>query len=106
VFTTILFAVVARDRFKWGLASVFAFATVFLLVDLGFWSASLLKIASGGWFPLLVAGAVFTVMTTWNSGRCLLAERLAERAMSLDQLIELLKTSAIARVPGTAVYLG
>jgi KUP system potassium uptake protein len=106
VFTTILFAVVARDRFKWGLASVFALAASFLVVDLGFWGATLLKIPSGGWFPLLVAGAVFTVMTTWNSGRGLLAERLAERAMTVEELIELLKTSAVARVPGTAVYLG
>src|SRR4029079_4221664 len=96
-----LFAVVARDRFKWGLASVFAFAVVFLVVDLGFWSASLLKIPSGGWFPLLVAGAVFTVMTTWNSGRGILAERLAERAMSMDQLVELLPTSAVGAGPGS-----
>jgi len=106
VFTTILFAVVARDRWKWSIGAVLAFAATFLVVDLGFWGASLLKIPSGGWFPLLVAGAVFTIMTTWNSGRGLLAERLAERAMSVDQLIELLRTSGIARVPGTAVYLG
>jgi KUP system potassium uptake protein len=106
VFTTILFAVVARDRWKWSIGAVVAFAATFLVVDLGFWGASLLKIPSGGWFPLLVAGAVFTVMTTWNSGRGLLAERLAERSMSVEQLIELLRTSAVARVPGTAVYLG
>jgi len=106
VFTTILFAVVARDRWKWGIGAVVAFAATFLVVDLGFWAASLLKIPSGGWFPLLVAGGVFTVMTTWNSGRGILAERLAERAMSIEQLIELLKTSTVARVPGTAVYLG
>jgi len=106
VFTTILFAVVARDRWKWGLASVIALAAALLVVDLGFWGASLLKIPSGGWFPLLVAGAVFIVMTTWNSGRGLLAERLAERSMSVDELVELLQRSAVARVPGTAVYLG
>jgi KUP system potassium uptake protein len=106
VFTTILFAVVARDRWKWSIGAVVAFAAIFLVVDLAFWSASLLKIPSGGWFPLLVAGGVFTIMTTWNSGRGLLAERLAERSMSVEQLIELLRTSAVARVPGTAVYLG
>jgi KUP system potassium uptake protein len=106
VFTTILFAVVARDRWKWSIGAVVAFAAIFLVVDLAFWGASLLKIPSGGWFPLLVAGGVFTIMTTWNSGRGLLAERLAERSMSVEQLIELLRTSGIARVPGTAVYLG
>jgi len=106
VFTTILFAVVARDRWKWSLAGVLAMASAFLVVDLGFWSASLLKIPSGGWFPLLIAGLVFTVMTTWNSGRGLLATRLAERSMSVEQLLERMRDASLVRVPGTAVYLG
>jgi KUP system potassium uptake protein len=106
VFTSILFAVVARDRWRWGLPAVVALAAAFLFVDLGFWGASLLKIPSGGWFPLLVAGAVFTVMTTWNSGRALLAERLAERSMTVDELLEHLRGKPLARVPGTAIYLG
>jgi KUP system potassium uptake protein len=106
VFTTILFAVVARDRWKWSLPAVLALAAGFLVVDLSFWGASLLKIPSGGWFPLLVAGAVFTVMTTWNSGRGLLAERLAERSMTVEQLLETLRDPTLARVPGTAIYLG
>src|SRR5215207_7173886 len=103
VFTTILFAVVARDRWRWSLPAVLALAAGFLFVDLGFWGASLLKIPSGGWFPLLIAGAVFTVMTTWNSGRGLLAERLAERSMSVEQLLQQMRDAALARVPGTAV---
>jgi KUP system potassium uptake protein len=106
VFTSILFAVVARDRWKWSLPAVMAMAGGFLVVDLGFWGASLLKIPSGGWFPLLVAGAVFTVMTTWNSGRGLLASRLAERSMTVEELLERMRDPAIARVEGTAVYLG
>jgi KUP system potassium uptake protein len=106
VFTSILFAVVARDRWKWSLPAVIAMAAGFLVVDLGFWGASLLKIPSGGWFPLLVAGAVFTVMTTWNSGRGLLASRLAELSMTLDEVFERMREPSIARVEGTAVYLG
>jgi KUP system potassium uptake protein len=106
VFTSILFAVVARTRWKWSLPAVLAMATGFLVVDLGFWGASLLKIPSGGWFPLLVAGVVFTVMTTWNSGRGLLASRLAELSMSLEELLEKMREPSIVRVEGTAVYLG
>jgi KUP system potassium uptake protein len=106
VFTSILFAVVARDRWKWSLPAVLAMAAGFLFVDLGFWGASLLKIPSGGWFPLLVAGSVFTVMTTWNSGRGLLASRLAELSMSLDELLERVREPSVVRVEGTAVYLG
>jgi KUP system potassium uptake protein len=106
VFTSILFAVVARDRWRWPLPAVVALVSAFLVVDLGFWSASLLKIPSGGWFPLLVAATVFTVMTTWNSGRALLAERLAERSMTVERLLERLRAEPVTRVPGTAIYLG
>jgi KUP system potassium uptake protein len=106
VFTSILFAVVARDRWKWRLPAVLAMAVGFLVVDLGFWGASLLKIPSGGWFPLLVAGTVFTVMTTRNSGRGLLASRLAELSMSLEELLERMREPSVVRVEGTAVYLG
>jgi KUP system potassium uptake protein len=106
VFTSILFAVVARERWKWSLPAVLALVGAFLVVDLGFWGASLLKIPSGGWFPLLIAGAVFTVMTTWSSGRGLLASRMAELSMTTDQLIEHMRDPAIARVQGTAVYFG
>jgi len=106
VFTSILFAVVARDRWRWRLPAVLAMAAGFLVVDLGFWGASLLKIPSGGWFPLLVAAAVFTVMTTWNSGRALLASRLAERSMTVEEVLERMRDPSVARVAGTAVYFG
>jgi KUP system potassium uptake protein len=106
VFTSILFAVVARDRWKWKLPAVLAMAAGFLVVDLGFWGASLLKIPSGGWFPLLIAAVVFTVMTTWNSGRGLLASRLAERSMTLEELLARMRDPSVVRVEGTAVYLG
>jgi KUP system potassium uptake protein len=49
---------------------------------------------------------VFTVMTTWNSGRALLAERLAERSMSVEELFDHIRGKPLARVPGTAIYLG
>ena len=105
VFTTILFAVVARSRWKWGLPAVVALAATFLVVDLGFWGASLLKIPSGGWFPLVIAGVVFTIMTTWSTGRSILAERIAEHTMPVDRFLEFIATTRPLRVPGTAIYL-
>ena len=105
VFTSILFAVVARSRWKWSLPAVFALAAGFLSVDLAFWGASLLKIPSGGWFPLVVAGLVFTVMTTWNRGRAILADRIAERTVPLERFLADIHATPPTRVAGTAVYL-
>ena len=105
VFTTILFAVVARSRWKWSLPTVLVLAAAFLVVDLGFWGASLLKIPSGGWFPLVIAAIVFTVMTTWSTGRSILAERIAERTMPVEDFGKLLDATRPLRVPGTAIYM-
>src|SRR5215207_8399919 len=105
VFTTILFAVVARARWGWGLAATIALAAGFLVMDLGFWTAGVTKIPSGGWFPLVVAAIVFTIMTTWKTGRAILAERLAESALPIAKLQEGVAAAAPKRVAGTAVYL-
>ena len=105
VFTTILFAVVARTRWNWPVAAVVGLAASFLFVDVAFWGASLLKIPSGGWFPLVIAAGVFTVMTTWSTGRSLLAGRIAERTVPTAQFIATLESDPPPRVPGTAVYL-
>jgi KUP system potassium uptake protein len=104
VFTTILFSVVARSSWKWSLPAVVALAAVFLTVDLSFWGASLLKIPSGGWFPLVVAALVFTLMTTWSTGRGILAERIAERTMSFVEFLARIEKTPPQRVPGTAIY--
>jgi KUP system potassium uptake protein len=105
VFTSILFAVVARRRWSWGLPAVLALAATFLVVDLGFWGASLLKIPSGGWFPLVIAAVVFTLMTTWNTGRAILTERISERSAPLEDFLLSIRTNPPLRVPGTALYL-
>ena len=105
VFTTILFAVVARSRWNWGIAATIGLAAAFLILDLGFWTAGVTKIPSGGWFPLVIAAAVFTVMTTWKTGRRILAERLAENALPVTELPTHVVAAAPTRVKGTAVYL-
>lgn len=105
VFTAILFCVVARARWGWSLPAVIAIGTFFLGIDLAFWGASLLKIPSGGWFPIVIAGLVFTVMTTWYSGRRILAERIAERSQSMGDFLKEMAATPPIRVPGTAVYL-
>jgi KUP system potassium uptake protein len=103
--TTALFAVVARERFGWGLPAILAFAVPFLVIDLAFFGANVIKIADGGWFPIVVGVVVFTLMTTWFSGRRILSKRLAESAIDTDTFVGQLAAKRIQRVRGTAIFL-
>jgi len=101
--TTMLFYVVARERFGWRRSRALAVCGAFAVMDTAFLGANLLKIPHGGWFPLVVAGLIFTAMTTWHRGRAILRERLQ---VGLVPLATFLGESAhLPRVPGTAVYL-
>ncbi|HVT38475.1 MAG TPA: potassium uptake protein [Gemmatimonadaceae bacterium] len=106
--TTLLFVVVARDRWKWSIMRVTAIAGVFLLIDLAFLGANLLKVRDGGWIPLAIGVVVFTLLSTWRRGRALLrraAESPPDAPASVDALIGSVAMGSAARVPGTAVYM-
>ncbi|MBC7742905.1 MAG: potassium transporter Kup [Bdellovibrionaceae bacterium] len=105
VITTILFYVFARKKWKWSVLKAGSLCAVFLTVDLGFWSANLLKIIDGGWFPLLIGIAGFTFMTTWKTGRQLLKNRLSEKIIPLKDFLDRVANDNPHRAEGTAVYL-
>jgi KUP system potassium uptake protein len=77
----------------------------FVIIDISFLAANLFKIPDGGWFPLLVAGLVFTLMTTWRTGRQLVAERIHRGEIPLTELMEAVSPTPIPRVPGVAIFL-
>lgn len=104
VVTSILFFALTRRRWGWPLLQSLAVVAALLVVDLGFLAGNLDKIASGGWVPLAVALALFTVMTTWARGRRELANMFADKAQTLDELLEQLRSEKFVRVPGTALY--
>jgi KUP system potassium uptake protein len=105
VFTTLLFTAVALTRWKWGWGPALGLALGFIAVDLAFWGANLTKIPAGGWFPLLIAAGVFTMMTTWKRGREILRERLTAMLLPFDHFVRDLAADRITRVPGTAVFM-
>ena len=105
VFTTILFAVVARRLWRWSVPAVVALCGLFLVIDLGFWGANLPKIPGGGWFPLAIAAAVFALMTTWKKGRQLIAARLSETTIPFETFMQDRAIDTLPRVPGTAVFM-
>jgi K+ transporter len=105
IITTVLAYVVARDRLHWSILLAASITAGFLFGDLAFLVANLFKIADGGWFPLLVAAVVFTIMTTWRRGRQILNRRLREGALSPADFVTSLRAHSPIRVPGTAVFM-
>ena len=103
--TTALLAVIARERWGWSRKTVLSFTVPFLIIDLAFFGANIIKIADGGWFPILVGAAIFTLMTTWFTGRRLLAARLAEGGLDTDMFLAELAAGRVVRVRGTAIFL-
>jgi KUP system potassium uptake protein len=105
VITTILFYMVARENFGWPIGYALAYLAVFLLIDLSFFGANLLKIVQGGWVPLALAAAIFTLMATWKKGRAILAERQRARSLPIDLFLSDVSRRPQSRVPGTAVFM-
>ncbi|HYS18725.1 MAG TPA: potassium transporter Kup [Candidatus Binatia bacterium] len=103
--TTVLFFVIARYGWRWSVWWAGALVGAFLAVDLAFLGANMIKLGRGGWVPLMVAGAVFLVMTTWYRGSRLVTNTLARLSMPLDRFLEDVERLAPPRVPGTAVFL-
>jgi KUP system potassium uptake protein len=103
--TTVLALVYMYGVRRWnpGLAALlFGF---FLTIDLAFFAANMLKIEEGGWFPLVVAAAVYIVMTTWRSGRQMLQRERERDALPLQTFIATLRPGRPPRVPGTSVFM-
>ncbi|HEX4689468.1 MAG TPA: potassium transporter Kup [Solirubrobacteraceae bacterium] len=104
---TILFFVVVRVLWHKPLWVAIAGAAAFLVVDLAFFTANLTKVLHGGWFPLLIAAIVFTVLATWQRGRVLVTERRTEEEGSLRDFIRDVHAMSppVYRPPGCAVFL-
>jgi KUP system potassium uptake protein len=105
VITTILWYAVARERWKWGLWRAGLVMTAFLAIDLIFLGANILKIQHGGWFPLVIAGFVYLIMSTWKRGRELVVERLRATEVPLNAFFRDFTAKPPLRVSGTAVFM-
>jgi KUP system potassium uptake protein len=103
--TTVLTFWVIRYGWNYNWAVCILATGFFLLIDVAFFSANTMKIAQGGWFPLVIGAAVFTVMMTWKRGREILLEKLRSQAIPLAPFIQSAVADAIPRMPRTAVFL-
>ena len=103
--TSIIYFVVITKAWKWPLWKAIPLVCGFLLFDLAFLGANLLKFFSGGWFPIGLAILIFLVMTTWKKGRAMLARSVEGRLLPIDMFLTDLANMKPPRVPGTAVFM-
>jgi len=103
--TTVLTFFVIRYSWRYPLWMCLAATGFFFLVDLAFWASNLMKLADGGWFPLLIGAIILTFMLTWRDGRELLNAKHRDEALDLRSFLDAVFIAPPARVDGTAVFL-
>ena len=103
--TTILAFIVVRRMWKWKLWQAALLIIPLVTLDATFLAANMLKIVSGGWFPLLLGGSLFIVMSTWVRGSQILTDKTRREAIPIADLITMLTARRPHRAPGTAIFL-
>ncbi len=103
--TSVIYFLVLTETWHWPRWKALPLVGLFLVFDLAFFGANLLKFPDGGWFPVGLATVIFLIMTTWKKGRALLARNLADKLLPVSIFLEDLRTMNPPRVPGTAVFM-
>ncbi|HEU4406607.1 MAG TPA: potassium transporter Kup [Polyangiaceae bacterium] len=103
--TSFVYYVVVTRAWNWAPWKALPLVAIFLIFDLSFLGANFIKIADGGWVPLLIASGIFALMTTWKVGRRRLADQLVARAMPFGAFLEEVERLRTHRVSGTAVFM-
>ena len=103
--TSALLFIAMREVWGWGLLASGVIAGAFLCVDASFFLANLVKVAEGGYVPLVLACIVYGVMLIWHRGSTAVAQVLNERVIPVSEFMGSIESRKIPRVPGTAVFL-
>jgi len=103
--TSVLLFIAMREIWRWSVPAAGALAGLFLIVDAAFFSANVVKIAEGGYVPLLLAGCVYFVMVVWHVGAAAVSGRVHETLMPIGSFMAKIEEARVPRVPGTAVFL-
>ena len=105
VVTTCMAFIVMRRLWNWKTPAALAFLIPFMALDLTFLSANALRFFTGGWLPVLIGAALFTIMATWVRGSQILTDKTRRDSVPLIDLMEILRARAPHRCPGTASFL-
>ncbi|MFZ4405221.1 MAG: potassium transporter Kup [Pseudobdellovibrionaceae bacterium] len=105
VITTILAYLVARQKWHWGIFKALSILGFFLILNFAFFGANALKVFHGGWVPLVIGAVICLLMTTWQTGRRILYNRLKAMSLSVEDFCQKILKDPPLRVPGTAIYM-
>lgn len=105
VITTLLLFVAMRKLWNWNLIVSIIVTLFFLVIDLSFWGANMLKIFQGGWVPLAMGGVIYLIMTTWRNGRKNLLDKIKEQTTSIEEFVTETISIRTHTIPGTAIYM-
>ena len=103
--TTVLLFIAMREILGWNVVVAGAITALFMVVDAAFVLANMAKILEGGYVPLLLAAGIYGIMLIWHRGASAMAARMKDSVVPIDRFVEQLKSRAIPRTPGTAVFL-
>jgi KUP system potassium uptake protein len=103
--TTIAFAYVAAEKFKWNKVALVLFIPILIMIDLSFFLATVTKIFKGAWVPLLIGVAITYVMWVWRKGQAALENALRKQDMSWEEVEQIIKSGEISIIPDTGIYL-
>ncbi|HMQ70375.1 MAG TPA: KUP/HAK/KT family potassium transporter, partial [Ignavibacteria bacterium] len=105
VITTIILFEAMRKLWNWSFGIAIVVTMFFLVIDLSFWGANILKLFQGGWVPIAIGGIIYLFMTTWSRGRKNLTEKIRNQTMPLENFITEILSIRMIAIPGTAVYM-
>lgn len=105
VITTLLAFLVMRHLWKWSRFATVSLIAFFLIIDFSFFIANIIKIHDGGWVPLVVAGIIYFLMTTWYRGKRMMSIQINKTTDSLEKFLTYYQQKAQSVVSGTAIYL-
>src|SRR6516162_2392632 len=103
--TTFLLSIAMREIWSWSLPAVIVIAIGFATLDVGFLSANMMKVAQGGWVPLVLGALICCVMLVWEKGNAAVQKQVDEMQIPISDIEAQIASGNIPRVSGTAVFL-
>jgi len=103
--TSLLFYIVAREKWNWSKLKAGSLVAGFLLIDFAFFGANVVKIAHGGWIPLVIGAVIFWVMISWKKGKLFVFDYIQKNSVNLDDFIDKVSEKDVYRNKGTAIFM-